>query len=109
MSVARLRMIAGFAILAGLVLFGVLLIPVYWRNYQFQQSLDTIALKSRQLPDDEVRSAVIESAARLNLPVKSGQVRLRRSDRGVEIEVRYAVPVDMSIYTVDLHFKPRAK
>jgi hypothetical protein len=102
-------MIAGFAILAGLVLFGVLLIPIYWRNYQFEQALDAIALKGRGLPDDAVRSAVLESAARLNLPVRSKEVRLRRSGGGVQIEVMYVVPVEMSLYTVDLHFRPKAR
>jgi hypothetical protein len=103
---SRLRTVAAFAILACLLALGILVLPAYWRNYQFQQDLDAIARTGQSLPDEELRASVVDSAARLKLPVQPGQVRLRRSGRGVQIEVLYVVPV---VSTVDLHFRPGAK
>ena len=55
----------------------------------------------------DLRQAKTE-APRLGLGVQAGQVRVRRTEAGVRIEVRYAVPVDLSVYTVDLHFQATA-
>jgi hypothetical protein len=103
---SRLRFVTGVAILAALALFGAILLPVYWRNYQFTQSLDGIALEGRQYPDEWVRTAVSRSASALRLPVTPDHVRLRRSDGRLEVQVPYTVSVDFSIYAVDLHFRP---
>ncbi len=107
MNTARLRIAVGIAILAALVLFAAILVPVYWRSYQFQQSLENIVAKSAS--DDAMRAAAVESAARLRLPVRAEQVRFVHSGGHVQLEVRYAVPVDLSLYTVDLHFRSKAR
>jgi hypothetical protein len=51
---------------------------------------------------------VVNAAARRALPVRSENVRVRRGAGRVEIEVLYEVPVGLPLYTVDLHFRPRA-
>lgn len=106
MIASRLRFVSGVAILAALALFGAILLPAYWRNYQFTQSLEGIVLEGRQYPDDWVRAAVIQRAAALHLPVTPDHVRLRRSGGRLEVQVPYRVSVDFSIYAVDLHFRP---
>lgn len=86
------------------------LAPVYLLNLEFQRSLESFAADpgSLRLPDERLRVAVVNQAAHIGLPVKREQVRFRRSDRGLRIEVRYTVPVDLTLYTVDLHFTPKA-
>jgi hypothetical protein len=49
---------------------------------------------------------VLEKAASLGLPVKAGDVHIRREGEAMRIEVRYIVRVDFPLYTVDLHFYP---
>jgi len=100
---------------AALVIFvlaylGLRLAPVYFLNLEFQRHLESLASdpKSVDTPDERLRVVVVNRAAHIGLPVKLEQVRLRRSARGLRIEVRYTVPVDLSLYTVDLHFTPRA-
>jgi hypothetical protein len=51
---------------------------------------------------------VVDRAARLGLAIRPEQVRLQRSGEGLRIEVRYAVPIDLPFYTVDLHFRASA-
>jgi hypothetical protein len=110
-SAARVgRTAAGVAVLIGLLGFGALLAPVYYRNYQFSQSLSDLVVDSDVVKqsDEALRAAVVDRAAQFGLKVHSDQVRLGRRDRRLRIEVRYKVPVDMSLYTVDLHFRPSA-
>jgi hypothetical protein len=111
MAAARLwRVTAGAAILLLLAAFGVLLIPHYLRNMEFQRSLEAMAqdAENRNTPDEVVEVRVVDRAARLGLAIRPEQVRLHRSGERLRIEVRYAVPIDLPFYTVDLHFRASA-
>ncbi len=87
--VQRLRFAAGLAILASMVLFGVLLIPAYWHNYQFQRELQAIAARSHD-SDAALRAAVLASAARHGLPVEPGRIAVERPAGHVRLDVPYA-------------------
>jgi len=111
MAAARLwRVTAGAAILLLLAAFGVLLIPHYLRNMEFQRALERVAqdAENRNTPDEVWQVRVVDRAARLGLAIRPEQVRLRRSAEHLRIEVRYAVPIDLPFYTVDLHFRASA-
>ena len=104
------RAAAAFVVLGALAYFGARLAPVYIRNLEFQRFLEETAVPAAagEAQEERIRVAVVEKAARLGLPVRSDQVRLKRSASGLRIEVRYTVPVDLRLYTVDLHFAPKA-
>jgi len=101
------RWAAGTVVLGALLGFGVLLIPHYQRHAEFARALEGV-VRQPELPEEILRARVLDQAARLGLGVQAGQVRVRRTEAGVRIEVRYAVPVDLSVYTVDLHFQATA-
>lgn len=108
---ARLwRVTAGAAVLLLLTAFGVLLIPHYLRNLEFQRALEGMAQQgvNRNTPDQVVQVRVVDQAARLGLAIRPEQVRLHRSGERLSIAVRYAVPIDLPFYTVDLHFRASA-
>ena len=104
------RLAGGSLVLILLAGFGILLLPVYVRNFQFERSLEKIAAdtESSTRADDLLRVRVLDRAARLGLPIRPDQVRFRRSKEGLGIEVRYVVPIDLPLYSVDLHFHPSA-
>ncbi len=104
------RVTAGAAILLLLAAFGVLLIPHYLRNMEFRRSLEGMAqdAENRNTPDEVVQVRVVDRVARLGLAIRPEQVRLHRSGERLRIEVRYAVPIDLPFYTVDLHFRASA-
>ena len=104
------RTVAGVVLLLVLAVVGARLVPLYLKNFQLQDFLnDTVEqASSATAPPDMLRVAVAERASRLGLPVHTGQVRVERSGGSVVIEVRYSVPVDFLLYSVDLHFRPRA-
>lgn len=104
------RVAVAAAVLIVLAWIGVRLLPLCLRNLELERFLEQTAASPASLatPDERLRVAVVDKAARLGLPVKTGQVRLKRFDTGLRIEVRYTVPVELPLYTVDLHFSPQA-
>ncbi len=104
------RTAGGVAVLAALAFFAARLVPVYVNNFRLQQFLEETAQHkaSIEAPDDLIRVQVVNEAARLGLPVRADQVRVRRAPGKIRIEVLYIVPVDLPLYTVDLHFRPTA-
>ncbi len=93
-----------------MVVFAVRLLPAYLLNLELQRALTEIVERSaaRTTLDDVLRAEVVNRAARLGLPVRLEDVGVKRADRRIEIEVLYVVPVGLPLYTVDLHFRPRA-
>ncbi|MGA2436156.1 MAG: hypothetical protein ABSG25_12810 [Bryobacteraceae bacterium] len=107
-SVARaIRLVAGVAVLAALAAFAVSVVPAYRHNREFNGALERIAATEPRDPisDETVRSAVQDRAARLGLRVEPSEVELHRSPGHLRIAVRYKVPVDLALYSVDLHFR----
>lgn len=110
MSSSKWRFAAGLAVLFLLIAVAGRLLPPYWRNIEFQGALDQAGQGSpaASLSDEALRARVVDAAARLALPVRAEDVRVRRAAGRVEVEVLYLVPVALPLYTVDLHFRPRA-
>jgi hypothetical protein len=107
---SRLRIAAAVIILIALAIMGARLLPLYLDNMRLQSYVERITqdAENRTRPDDALRVAVLEKAAFLGLPVKAENVRIKRSEDNMRIDVRYVVRVDFPMYTVDLHFYPGA-
>jgi hypothetical protein len=106
----RLRIAAAILILIVLVIMGARLLPLYLDNMRLQSYVERITqdAENRTRPDDALRVAVLEKAAFLGLPLKAENVRIKRSEDSMRIDVRYIVRVAFPMYTVDLHFYPGA-
>ena len=110
MIATRLRQAAGVAVLAILAVLGLRLIPIYLHNRELQQFVEDVTHRAAAptSSDDVLRSWVLAKAADLGLPVVADNVHIQRAPESVHIEVRYAVRVNLPLYTVDLHFYPGA-
>jgi len=104
------RLAAGIAVLAVLGVLGARMAPIYFHNLALQQFVDELARRADTptTSDDVLRTRVLAKAADLDLPVKTGNIRIQHRDTSVRIDVRYVVRVDLPLYTVDLHFYPGA-
>lgn len=102
----RWRVVAGVGVLIALVVVAGVLIPPYFDNMKLQRYLDD-AVERAQSPDALVAD-VVNKAAQLGLPVRSGDVRVTRKGNGLRVEIVYVIRVDLPLYTVDLHFHPAA-
>ena len=100
------RRIAGIAVLAVLALVVGMLVPPYLRNMQFQRYLDDLVESSTS--PEILKADVVNRAAQMGLPVRSGDVRVEQRRQGVRVDIIYVVRVDLPLYTVDLHFHPAA-
>ena len=93
-----------------LALIAVLLVPPYYENWRLQRYLSALAHDpaSTHCSTDLLRALVVDRAASMGLPVRTGDVQVMAGPNSVRIEVLYVVHIDLPVYTVDLHFRPSA-
>ena len=110
-----IKLILVFGLLAGLVYVGAEVVPPYFANYEFQDSLDTEARLGTYSTkgDDVIRDAVFRRAQELEIPVTKEQIKIQRTGNqgngSVFIETEYTVHVDLPGYPMDLEFHPQSK
>jgi hypothetical protein len=110
-----IKLILVLGLLGGLVYVGAEIIPPYFANFQFQDTLDTEArLGTYSTKGDEViRDAVFKRAQELELPLSRDQIKVQRTGGpgtgSVLIETSYSVHVDLPYYPMDLEFHPQSK
>jgi len=86
------------------------MLPVLINEYQFQDSLQTIARfasVNRKNPD-QIRAAVMEEAQKEDLPVQAEDVKVISNAGNIRIDVDYSVTVDLKVYQWTLNFHPAA-
>jgi hypothetical protein len=107
----RLKTLMSLAFLAAVAYLTVKVIPVYVDNYQLQDHIRQIttqlAVRSKPATPDEVGHEVIAFAQDHGIPLTSDNVKVTIS-RHVSINLDYTVPVDLTVYTLRLHFTPSA-
>ncbi len=110
-----LKLILVLGLLGGLGYVGAEVIPPFFSNYEFQDTLDTEArLATYSSKGDEViRDAVFKRAQELELPLTREQIKVQRTGTqgsgSVFIETSYSVHVDLPYYPMDLDFHPQSK
>jgi hypothetical protein len=103
---AKIRLAAGFAILAALVYIAVRMIPPYFDNMRFQEQMQQSV--ARSVSPGTVRADLRDSAARLGIPLQDGDIRIEPVAGGLKADVLYIRRIDLGLYAVDLHFHPSA-
>ncbi len=111
MNAQRWRVALGAAALLLLAVMGTRLAPHYLQSREFRGALETIGREALAAgrDDEAVRVAVVNAAARRGLPVRFDGVTLKRAAGRLEIQALYDVPVELPLYSVDLHFRPRVR
>lgn len=104
------RVGAGVAVLLLMLTIGLFLIPPYIENWKLQSFINQIAEDPGTVkkPAEVIRANIVDKAATLGLPVHIDNVHVTKNGDAYKIDVLYVVHVDLSMYTVDLHFRPAA-
>lgn len=104
------RLIAGVLVLVAMAAVLLALAPVYIEDFELRQYVRALARApgAESAADDRLRGSVLERARALHLPVRAEDVQIAHSGRKVELQIKYAVQMDFSLYQVDLHFHPSA-
>jgi len=112
---ATLKLIFVIALfgLVGLVCFK--LIPPYFSNYEFEDSIKTESIQATYTSrsEDDIRDAVVKEARNYDIPLTAKQVKVSRvgglGTGSLNIEADYSVPIDLPGYSTTLEFHPSTK
>ncbi|HSZ64292.1 MAG TPA: hypothetical protein VK828_21015 [Terriglobales bacterium] len=112
---ATLKLILGFAVFAMLILVGIKVLPPYFSNYEFEDSIKTEALQATYTTrtEDDIRQTVIKQARNYDIELTPKQVKVSRvggyGSGSLNIEADYSVPIDLPGYSTTLEFHPSTK
>ncbi len=111
-AAGRFKALLSLAFLAAVILVTVKTIPAYVNNFQLQDHIRQLAIqlsvRGKPTTPDEVRDEVIGFARDHDIPLTADNVKVTLSNR-VSISLDYTVPVDLTVYTLKLHFTPSAE
>jgi hypothetical protein len=87
------------------------IIPLYVNNYQLQNYLteQTPFWVTQRATSEAVRDRVLAKARELELPIAKDEVQVEANQAKVVVTIDYTIPVDLTVYTVNLHFTPHSE
>lgn len=106
------KLVFTFGVILALIFAGVKIVPPYYDNYQFEDSLknDVLQATYSNRSVDELRVLVVKHAHDYDIPLTPQQVHITRTGgfgTGVlEIDAQYSVPLEFPGYSTSLDFHP---
>jgi|SRR6266852_5977414 hypothetical protein len=102
----KIKALVALLVIGGAIYVAWNMIPPYFNNYQFQDTLDDIARRYSytQASDEGLKEIVITKAQSNNIALKPEQITVTRGGEGLGITVRYRVHVDLMVHPVDIDF-----
>ena len=110
-----LKLIFGLAICGFVGLLGFKLIPPYFSNYEFEDSIknESVQATYSTRTEDDIRDAIIKEARNYDIPLTPKQVHVTRvggfGAGTLNIEADYSVPIDLPGYSTTIEFHPSTK
>lgn len=108
----KLNLILTLVVL-GVMAFGAIkIVPVYFANYEFQDSLESesrFALTGYPKKSaDDVRNDIWNKAKELGIPADKDAIHVELQNGSVDLGLDYSVPIDLAFYQFTLQFHPHA-
>ena len=97
------RLIAALLVIAAMAAVLAALAPVYFEDYQLGQYMQSVA-RAANVQDEAVKAEVLARAHQLDLPVRSEDLQISHPAGKLDLQMKYAVQMDFSLYQVDVHF-----
>jgi len=96
--------------LAVAIYLGIVLFPIYYSNFTFENDVKTVASRAGAhfLDNQQITKDVLSLAKRNEIRIKREDIKLERFAGQLHIRVDYSVPVDFIIMERDLNFKIEA-
>jgi Domain of unknown function (DUF4845) len=106
----NLKAIVWTLILAMMIYAGVKVVPVLIDEYQFQDSIQTIArfASANRQSVEQIRKDVANEALKNNLPIAPEDIHIEARNGNIKINADYSVMVDLKVYQWTLNFHPAA-
>jgi hypothetical protein len=112
---ATVKLVFGMAIFGAVILVGIKLIPPYFANYEFEDSIKTESVQATYSTrsEEDIREAVIKHARNYDIELTPKQVKVTRvggfGTGSLNIEADYSVPIDLPGYSTTIEFHPSTK
>jgi hypothetical protein len=107
---SNVKAIVWTVILVAFIYGAAMVLPVLINEYQFQDSLQTIArfasVNRRSI--ELVKKEILDAAEKEDLPVQAEDIKVQDHAGNVQINVDYSVTVDLKVYQLTLNFHPQA-
>lgn len=107
---ARIKTLFAVIVLVAMIYAAVKIVPAYVTNYQLQDSMQeeaTFATVNRKTPD-AIKTDIEQKVTDLGLQVDPSTIQVTAVMGNVTISLEYTVPVDLTVYQLQLHFHPHA-
>jgi hypothetical protein len=107
-----MKLVLGFGVFLAMIVLGIKVIPPYFSNYEFEDSLKEEALQSTYTSrsEEDIRKTVIKHAHQYDIALTPQQVKVSRiggfGTGTLNIEAEYSVPLDLPGYSTTLNFHP---
>jgi hypothetical protein len=110
-----MKLIFGVAIFGLVALVGIKLIPPFFSNYEFEDSIKNESIQATYTTrsEEDIRDAIIKEAGKYDISLTPKQVKVTRvggfGTGSINIEADYSVPIDLPGYSTTLDFHPSSK
>jgi hypothetical protein len=96
--------------LAVAIYLGIVLFPIYYSNFNFENDVKTVASRAGAhfLDNQQITKDILSLAKRNEIRIKREDIKLERFAGQLHIRVDYSVPVDFIIMERDLNFEIEA-
>ncbi|HVB56333.1 MAG TPA: hypothetical protein VNE63_07890 [Candidatus Acidoferrales bacterium] len=109
---SKLNLLVTLAIMGAMIFVAVKIVPVYFANYQIQDSIESesrFALSGYPKKSaDDVRNDVLQKVQELGIPAQKDAIQVNMDNGSVSISLDYSVPIDLAVYQFTLQFHPHA-
>jgi hypothetical protein len=87
------------------------LVPPYVNEYQLQDKMQEVARFAivNRYSEEQIRENMFKVVQDLGLPVKREEIKVYISQATCKISMDYTVPVDLMLYSTELHFTPASE
>jgi hypothetical protein len=107
----KLKTIAFAAIVILALYTAFKVVPPYVSEYQLQDKMQEQARFGivNRYTDEQVRENIFKVVQDLDIPVKREDIKVTVTQAIVKISLEYTVPVDLLVYSTELHFSPSSE
>jgi len=105
------KALLSLAFLGAVIFASFKIIPVYVNNFQLHDYIQTETpfWLTQRASADAIRKNVLAKAQDLGLPVAAEDVTVEANQNRVTVSIDYHVPVDLKLFTLQLHFSPSSE
>jgi hypothetical protein len=107
----KFKAILFLAVFVSLIFIGFKTIPAYVAEYQLADKMQEVARYSvvNRQSEEQVRDSIFKVVQDLDIPATKEDIKVTSTNSLVTINVDYRVPVDLLVYSTEMHFSPSSE